>query len=355
MLSAGAGGQWSDRQNWANIQAALQARRRHAGEPGHAGVCVLEDPRTTNPAQMMQCSRALPAVDTVLGRAMRAEIDELVEDNGSNPIARRAVILEGEATFGKTTATMFEVLRRSRRLVEELGTSLDGVHSHIPWAYIEVGAGWGYRDIAEAIQRHLGLPIDARATAAAKIAYLRQMLPLLGTEGVVIDDAHNLRATPDSSRIDGLKNLLTGMPTSLLFIGLSPMSRSALLTGAAQGKGTSVQQIARRSRIIRADLGQGPAQLRKDWDRLVDALLLQLHLPGESVALLTNQTLRDELHRATAGLFGPTYELLREGAKGAILSTRPFEEALVEPLRRYAAPTPVVVRTPARTGRRTVR
>lgn len=313
------GSLWSDRRSWDNVVRAIDRRQQHAGLGGHARWCVLDEPDVATTAEALRCTRALPACETSLGRRMRAEIERLVADNAGNQLDRHVLLLEGEATLGKTTATMFAVLRLYRTALQERGEILEGVYEHIPWVYVEVGAGWGYRDLAEAIQRFCGLPFRQRDTAQERVAHLRKMLPRLGTVGVIIDDAHNLRSRPEGPIVDGLKNMITGLPVTFIFIGLDPLAKSALLNGAAQGQGSSVQQIARRSRLISAELGRTADQRRHDWDSVVVSLVGQMHLPeGASIAVLRDGNLRDQLYRTTRGLFGGTYALLRDAAVDAL-------------------------------------
>ncbi|WP_217615954.1 AAA family ATPase [Cellulomonas sp. GbtcB1] len=315
------GSLWSDRENWDRVAAAIDARARHHGAEGHAGTCVLDDPNTTSTSAALACTRATPSVTTVLGLRMRRRIDDLVTENAVNPLERRTLILEGQATYGKTTATMFEVLRRQRRAIAEKG-SLLGPYIHMPWLYVEIGAGYGYKDIAEAIEIHAGLVPRSRDTAQAKVAHLRSMLPKLGVEGIVIDDAHNLRSSPEGKTVDGLKNLLTGLPVTLVFIGLNPMSKSALLNGAARGMGSSVQQIARRADLVRADLGASEADQHKAWQQVTASLVGQFHLPDDDVqATLTDTGLLGDVYDVTQGLFGGTYTLLKAAAVSTIRSS----------------------------------
>lgn len=315
------GSLWSDRENWERVVAAINARTRHQGADGHAGTCVLDDPNTTSTSAALACTRATPSVTTPLGLRMRRRIDDLVTENTANPLERRTLILEGPATFGKTTATMFEVLRRQRRAITDKGPLL-GPYVHMPWLYVEIGAGYGYKDIAEAIEIHAGLVPRSRDTAQAKVAHLRSMLPKLGVEGIVIDDAHNLRSSPEGKTVDGLKNLLTGLPVTLVFIGLNPMSKSALLNGAARGMGSSVQQIARRAELIPADLGASEADQRKAWDKVTAAVVRQFHLPDDDVqAAAVDTALMGDVYEVTQGLFGGTYTLLKAAAVATIRSS----------------------------------
>lgn len=351
MVNTTMAGLWSDLDNWSSIADAIDARHKHDGRSGHAGVCILDNPDTSDRQAMIRCSQALPACDTILSRCLRDEIDDLVTDNAANPISRRALILEGEATFGKTTATMFEVLRRTRAAIDEHGRVIDGTRIRIPWVYVEVGDKYGYRDIAAAILNFIGWPVRGPKTASSLMGELRHALPRFGTEGIVIDDAHNLRGSPDSSRADGLKNLLTGVPASLVFVGLDPMSDSVLLNGAAFGLGTSVQQIARRSTLVRADLGLSEAARRVDWDRLMVSLAGQFHLPGQDgVIAFETPAVRDGLFAVSRGLFGVAYDLLRQSAKDTIRGNVPtFEDAILRRV-QLAKPTPL---RPSRVTRRT--
>jgi hypothetical protein len=302
------------------VSTGIDARSKHAGADGHAGVCTLDDPANASTADALACTRAMPACLTPLGQQMRTRIDDLVANNTANPLERRTLILEGEATYGKTTATMFEVLRRQRRAIAERGPLL-GPYVHMPWLYVEIGAGYGYRDIAEAIQIHAGLITRGRDTAQARIGHLRSMLPKLGVEGIVVDDAHNLRSSPEGRTVDGLKNLLTGLPVSFVFIGLDPMSKSAMLNGAARGMGSSVQQIARRSDLIRADLGASAVERRNQWRKVTKSLVGQFHLDdGDADEMLADGDLVRDLHEVTDGLFGGTYTLLKAAAISAIRS-----------------------------------
>ena len=106
-----------------------------------------------------------------------------------------------------------------------------------------------------------------------------------------------------------------------MFVGLDPMSKSALLNGAARGMGSSVQQIARRADLVRADLGAGGAAQRKAWQKVTASLIGQFHLPDDDVqTVATDTALLGDVYEVTQGLFGGTYTLLKAAAVATIRS-----------------------------------
>lgn len=309
---------WTNRRDWDSIAEEVDLRRRNRGASGHAGFCVLEDPEAAGRDEMLRCTRATAALHTPLGARIRHELDDLVEDNRGNATGRRALMLEGPSTAGKTTTTMLAVLRRSRAAWRDFGRHIEG-YEQIPWVYVEVGSSYGYSDLAAAILTFCGLPVSPRDTAQSRIAYLREQLPKLGTEGIVVDDAHQLRASKSERLTDGIKNILTGLPVSFVFVGVD-LTESALLKGANHAFGSSVQQIARRSTLLHCDLGGQESSRRSEWDRTLETLAMHVHLPsGEYPSdVLRDAALRDSVHSATGGLIGPTARLVRAAAVATV-------------------------------------
>lgn len=328
------GSLWSELDNWKLIAEQLDARVARQGEPGHRGWCVANDPETDDVRERLRCTRWAPAVNTVVAATMRSHIDDLVDDNSGNPLSRRCLLLEGPSFAGKTTSTMMVVLVITRAAWRAAGEILPGGYRNIPWVYVEVGENWGYRSIAQQIHRFIGLPFPRDANAETLMDTLRDMLPRLGTVGLIIDDAHNLRSRPDGRSIDGYKTLLTGLPVSIVFIGLEPLTESALLIGAEQGLGSSVQQIARRSTRVNVADGVSPLRRRREWEALLERLVEQMHVPeGEWDSVRGQASLISSLYQATEGLTGTTYEVVRAAAVDAIRKRRPLHSALADQCR----------------------
>jgi hypothetical protein len=312
------GSMWSKREDWGVIAAAIDLRVARAGAYGHAGWCVLPDPHTRDVAAHVRCSRAAPAIQTLLAKQMDERIEDVLGDN-DNPLTRRCVMLEGPSYAGKTTSTMLTVLKRDQDALKAKGRYVVHPLHRIPWVYVEVGENWGYKSILLQIHRFLDQPVSTAWNAETLMDKLRDVLPDHDVEGIVIDDSHMLRSRPEGHSIDGYKSLVTGLPALLVFIGLEPLKESALLIGAEKEDATSAKQIYKRADLWNVVDETTAGYRRKTWDVLVADLSPQFHLPDEQIAMMLADTaLRDELHRATEGLTGDTYDLLKRAAVRAI-------------------------------------
>ncbi|KQR17267.1 hypothetical protein ASF78_08205 [Cellulomonas sp. Leaf334] len=314
---------------WPKIWADYDARTRNKHLDGHAGSCVLEDPECSDPALAALCTQTQPFVETRLGLDMRTAIPRLIDTNRGANTEQRCIILEGPETAGKTTSTMFEALTMWHTAMTDPAWP-NPERARRPFAYTQIGRHWGENDIVRNVQDFLCFPYGNTDKVHARMTDLRDNAERMDFRAAFIDNAHNLR--PDrSGRIpDGINTLLSGMPCSLIFIGLAPMSKSALLAGADDDAGSSARQIKRRARPHSSEFELSAARRRADWDRSTSALIQQFHLIRQDpVDGLRAQDLRDLLYERTSGLFGGTYDVLREAALDTIWEPRlAYEKAI---------------------------
>lgn len=318
---------WSDLGNWDVIGDQIDARVAHAGLGGHDAWCILTNPRSRDVRERLRCTRWAPVIRPLLAKQMKERIEDLLADN-ENPLTRRVLLLEGQSYAGKTTSTMMTILKRTRDAWARDGRVLDDGRRHLPWAYVEVGEGWEYKSLLRAVHRFIDQPFAPSWTSEDLAFSLRDVLPGYRMEGIAFDDAHNLRSRPEGRSVDGYKSMLTGLPVSLVWIGLEPLKDSALLFGADDDDGSSsTKQIGKRKRLFNVETDSTPAELRDGWDTLVNELVPQFHIPeGQMVDLLGDGPLRGDLRRATGGSTGTTYDLLKDAAVASIRGRGSFAE-----------------------------
>jgi len=132
-------------------------------------------------------------------------------------------------------------------IVESSGTPwrsrVDG-WSHLPCIYVKASSRQQGRGILKAISRFAGL--DQRGDEDDLMYRLIQRLPLLQTQVIVLDDAHNFRRASDvaTTLTDSLRNIIT-LPVTFVMAG-ARLEESALLKQTQVRFHESAEQLRRR-------------------------------------------------------------------------------------------------------------
>jgi hypothetical protein len=148
----------------------------------------------------------------------------------------------------------------------------------------------------------------------------QELLPLLGTRYLVIDDGHMFR--PGRLMADTCRSILR-LPLTLICVG-AELEESAWL-GRAPGPGAQASdQMRRRHDPVRLSplaLSE-PDQARKFTDLVADFRRLFLTIPGSRAPALENKALVADLHARSGGHPGPLFECLKMASSRALFRDR---------------------------------
>lgn len=151
--------------------------------------------------------------------------------------------IDGPPLSGKTFATIVAALRIGEHLRLTQGDDVSEPFEHIPVAVVsgDLGNTALARTLLDNIARFIGVPLPPSLPAA--IAHLARRLREVGTLLVVVDDAHFIKRKNGSrSLTDDLKDIVTTLPVSFVFVGAGLRS-SALLHVPDCVSGTQTRRL----------------------------------------------------------------------------------------------------------------
>ncbi|WP_282945848.1 hypothetical protein [Cellulomonas endometrii] len=313
---------WTNLDRWPEYHEALSLRWRRPDLPGHAGWCILDDPDTTDPHQAMQCTRHAQVLESLFSIQLRAKIERLLEDNEGTGPDRRTLVVEGPSGAGKTTTGMYEVLDMWHMALA--GPRPKGVDAKFhPFGYVALGRLWKEPAIVRAMADFLKVTYAASDNTQTIIGYLNCWAPHIGLRAFIIDDANFLKPDDSGRTADGLKNLLTSLNFTLIWLGKAPMSESALFKVKESASAlaiSAVEQIELRARRFSTEeVFVDTTQRRAEWGKAMFTMSSQLHLlRGDPTVWLRDENLSDKMYARADGRLGSAYEALREAALDAV-------------------------------------
>lgn len=183
------------------------------------------------------------SVGTPHSAEIKRRIDWLRSQHGGG--SQPWVAISGEAHLGKTNAITRVLLENALKAELSWMAYQDNDFQYLPYVFVTAGPQGEALALMRSIAHFCGLPSTGKNTQDLHRT-LSTVLPSLGTEVVVIDDAHFLRRVGASaSRVtDGLRNLLH-LPVAFVFVGVD-LHRSALLRDPGRNN-DSVRQLQRRA------------------------------------------------------------------------------------------------------------
>lgn len=291
-------------------------RRRDMGDPAPCGVDGDVD-------ALARWVRSIGPIENSDIHGIESALHELLEHNWLTANGgRRWLAVNGPAMVGKTQAVTAAMLRVHDELLNTPPDLGAGIHaSHIPGVFVsDAGASWP--NLLRSIAEFAGIPLAPSTPAHEVLRTLRTVLPNLGTQFIVVDDAHMLRrvaATRDLT--DRLKLTLDALPVSFVFVGAG-LDNSALLRTSDSSEDEYSAAIQLAGRMQRLDLNaftSNNAAQRRTWLRRIDALLTRLEqIDGLDTTGMRDATFAANLFDLADGLTGLSFELLKDATIHAI-------------------------------------
>jgi hypothetical protein len=161
-------------------------------------------------------------------------------------------IESGAPDVGKTTNIGMSMLLRSAGIWLDEGQRTDEGHEHWPYAYVEANSSMRGPGLLKAMLGFFTPISDSRADFDQLLKQVSHMLEKTGNVLFVVDDAHHIRQTDQSTATltNHLKTIVSRLPTSLVFVG-NELEESALLKPTRHGARTAAEQLRARMRRIR--------------------------------------------------------------------------------------------------------
>lgn len=247
------------------------------------------DPRVQ--AAFCEFAERLGPIPTPDSRAVAAAIDHAHFENDMSSIGtQRCVIVDGRPHTGKTHAALAKAFADTRTIWDAPPVDPATARS-IPYIYAEIPPRAQAPSVYQAILAFTGLPVpspSARRNATSLAGVLRDMAPLIGLRGVILDDCHGLAGTDRAILADILKTVVTGIPATTVIIGAGMRERQIFDTLPGE------QVLERASWVRVGDWGIPP---RKGdvgpWSEIASYFVAARPLPdpGRRVALDSRRTL----------------------------------------------------------------
>jgi hypothetical protein len=197
----------------------------------HIGDMPAPPPLTPNTADAV-CAwiAGIGPIETSEVREIHALILRLLQTNSAAINgARQWVGIDGPPLTGKTFATFVAALRIGAQLRRTQADDAAEPFDHIPVVIVSghLGDTALARNLLDNIARFIGVPLPTGLPAATET--LAHRLRDVGALLVVVDDAHFIKRKNGSRTLtDNLKDIITTLPVSFVFVGAGLRS-SALL------------------------------------------------------------------------------------------------------------------------------
>ncbi|WP_157108707.1 AAA family ATPase [Aldersonia kunmingensis] len=253
------------------------------------------------------------------------DVDAVNTDRGGG--SRRWLGIDGPPLVGKTHATAAAMLRVHDQLLDSPPPVRGkGVRAeHIPVVYVSVHGASSARLIAS-IANFVDLPTTKTQRAQDTLTQLRNVLPLLGTRLIVVDDAHMLRRVGGARDLtDNLKSIIDALPVSFIYAGAG-LHDSALLRrtdSADDGYSAAEQMAGRMRRLVLKRYDPTIAAEVRNWHRKLDLLIKRLEtIPGFDSTDVRSKEFGHRLFQLADGRTGRSLELLQDCTKRAVREGR---------------------------------
>ncbi|WP_407566646.1 TniB family NTP-binding protein [Streptomyces sp. 184] len=280
---------------------------------------------------------ALVIVRTTKLKTIHHQIARRMATNAEQPAgARRGIVIDGQATLGKSTlvktfAADFE--HELRRDYPERFTRTYIVEDHVidytPVVYVSIPSQATPKDLSVALAHYLGQKYRAGATKGDITQLVLKNMRLVGTELVIIDDAHFMDLSLKEGKVvnDHLKYIANHTAATFVYTGVDLHHSGLFLEGAGGNRAT---QTSGRNTLVRlTPYAIETREQKAEWTSVIsameDALVLYHHQPG------TLKRAWKYLHRRTRGNISSLAELICEAAAEAVLTkAERIDRALLE-------------------------
>jgi len=252
----------------------------------------------------------------------RVSLAESMNENIHPDRDPSGLILTGDATLGKTTATKMLMRYVHDKYVRQFPDYAN--HGHVPIVFIEVPATCTGRALMCTFAHFFGMTVARTDTMDMLRRRVVDMMDRVGTQLVVVDELHNLSAANkgNGESVDILRSLHRDVFATFLYAGIG-LDTGDLLSGE-RGR-----QIAARFTMMPIERYHPSSEDdHETWRGIIeqfeDALPLLNHKAGSLVALSAY------LLERTNGSIGSLGRLINGTANGAVGTTEAVTRELLD-------------------------
>lgn len=293
----------------------------------------------SNPDAYVDYIYAMPFVHTPESAQIRRAIEDVQAFNTARSLgARRLVVIDGPAQFGKTTMILQAAMAQARSTWQG---QPDRRPPSIPWAYVNATSGGEGKSVVAGIAGFCRLPRPtSNPTMAQYLDQLCHTSKAMGLHSIFIDDIHALRrigGKDGRSIADSIKAIVTGLPQTVVVAGIELRSHP-LFTDTGRGRVTAAQLLNRSQWV---QLRPWPShdeegQVHENWLRLIAKVSDYVILPrGKRQNGLHTKQAIDTVVAGANGSPGTAIEWLLRAAvwavrsdhrldRSALMATRPI-------------------------------
>lgn len=312
---------------------AIRRAYTNGADVSHARNCIA--PATSERALMRRCSSQPLWIPTPFASAVDKMVTFALTENAGDgdPDAQRVVAIDAEPNSGKTRATERAMLIRTADAWDLLGMNVSEDIPRIPWAYVRLGATSGSRNAVEAVARAFGRN-KSTGTIDEITQWIVQIAEQSETQGLVIDEVHEVRGASAAEITHIIRNLMAVLPLTIVLIGAG-LETSAVLNGLSKHGSTASDQIDDRALWVRGKKYALAAD-SVQWQGLLRTLAGQVHMPDgqEAAEVFLDSDLCKVVHAGVRGRIGrATLEIRMAAFEVAHNSKADFREELIRRLR----------------------
>jgi hypothetical protein len=253
----------------------------------------------------------------ILRRALQGAVRLATQNYRAPPGARPGFILNGLGAVGKTTILMKIGAHYERRIRQnyELGPYEDlDDNIFLPVAYVTLPGLVAIKAFNLQLVNFYGIPISSRADESTMTNSIAMTARKCGTSLILIDDIHFLEMRNKSSQIvnNHLKSLASRISATFGYAGINLEHSGFLAEGKSEINRRDSQIERRFTQFEVSPLNLEGAALEEVLSQLDAYVCLVHHQKNELL------TMKEYIHRRTAGFMGSIVQLVKSGANLAI-------------------------------------
>lgn len=247
------------------------------------------------------------------------EVFALIEDNWltRSPTAWPSVLIDGEASLGKTTLALHIGYAYEQRMREHYLAESNSLDEYVPVIVSTLDSAMTVKGLDRALATFYAPPRDAR-TGDDYLHLVLDCARRCGTTLIIIDDLHNLLPRRrNHDEVSGhLKRLMNELPATFLYVGIEC---TVLLNEGRQAHELHLAQNSSRVHVHSLDLcPRASIEDQQDWASMIASFASHLVLADDPSDLWMKHAAY--LHLRTNGQMNALQLLLRRSANKAIRS-----------------------------------